>query len=220
MARYDQNGVSDSKLAELLSGYKRGVASRYLAATADEIDKFVGKASVHVSKKIDGQTWFAVLDGDNSFFANPRGRVIAGDHPLVDELREHAKAVDTLQVIAGELYALSDSGRSRCGDIAAALGGANKADAARMRFAAFDVCTFENGPAAGATDEALQPPVVRFESPTAGRSSESGVGCCAASEALALTVVVTRQGKRGAIASISTTSSAFCQVFEKRASSH
>lgn len=133
-----EGSVTDSDLASLFLNYKRGVASRYIAATSTEIDDLVPRGDLHVSKKVDGQIWYAVLEKDDAFLASPKGKVISGDHPLVVELKTHAKSVESRVVVAGELYAVGDNDRIRCGDIANAMGGGAKAQVERMRFAAFD----------------------------------------------------------------------------------
>ncbi len=133
-----EGSVTDADLAALFLNYKRGVASRYIAATSQEIEDLVPRGELHVSKKIDGQIWYAVLEGGEAFLASPRGKVISGDHPVVSELAQAAKSVEGRVVIAGELYAETDTGRIRCGDVAHAMGGGKKAQVERMRFAAFD----------------------------------------------------------------------------------
>ncbi|MCP4444934.1 MAG: hypothetical protein GY811_06255 [Myxococcales bacterium] len=133
-----EGSVTDADLAALLLNYKRGVASRYIAATSQEIEDLTPSGELHVSKKVDGQIWYAVLDADEAFLASPKGKVISGAHPVVDELRKHARGLAGPVVIPGELYAVGDNDRIRCGDIANAMGGGNKAQVARMRFTAFD----------------------------------------------------------------------------------
>lgn len=133
-----EGSVTDADLAALLLNYKRGVASRYIAATSTEIEDLVPRGELHVSKKIDGQIWYAVLEAGDAFLASPKGKVISGDHPIIAELKKHAKKVVGRIVIPGELFAVGDNDRIRCGDIANAMGGGKKAQVARMRFAAFD----------------------------------------------------------------------------------
>ncbi len=142
-----EGSVVDRELADLFINYKKTVASRYMAATADEIEVLISRKEYHVSKKVDGQMWFAVLDGEEAFFASPKGKVISGDHPLVNELKTLSKAATGRKVVAGELYAEGKRERSRCGDIASALGGGAVADVDRMRFCAFDLCTTSDSPA-------------------------------------------------------------------------
>ncbi len=133
-----EGSVTDADLAALLLNYKRGVASRYIAATSQEIEDLIPRGELHVSKKIDGQIWYAVLEKGEAFLASPKGKVISGAHPVIEELEKHANDVAGRVVIPGELYAVGDNDRIRCGDVANAMGGGKKAQVARMRFAAFD----------------------------------------------------------------------------------
>tara|TARA_R110002096_G_scaffold434832_1_gene658050 strand:+ start:30362 stop:31843 length:1482 start_codon:yes stop_codon:yes gene_type:complete len=152
-----EGSVTDADLAALLLNYKRGVASRYIAATAQEIEDLVPRGELHVSKKVDGQIWYAVLDAGEAFLASPKGKVISGAHPVVDELKKHAKDVKGRLVIPGELYAVGDNDRIRCGDIANAMGGGKKAQVARMRFAAFDYIAELKEDSEEASDAAQDP---------------------------------------------------------------
>jgi hypothetical protein len=135
--------LTDPALAEAISRYKRGIASRYEALMPDELDQ-PGKLPVgggyYVSPKIDGEQWCLVLDEGEAFFANPNGRVLAGDIPILVEARTLASRVVGTTVIAGELYATRDSGRSRHGDLAAALGtDGSGVGVERVQFSPFDV---------------------------------------------------------------------------------
>ena len=132
--------VIDSALATAISRYKRGVASRYTALVPDEVSTRLPPGPYHVSPKIDGEQWCLVLDEGDAFFANPNGRVLAGDIPVLAEARALAPRAIGTTVVAGELYATRDSGRSRHGDLAAALGtDTSGAGADRVGFYAFDV---------------------------------------------------------------------------------
>ena len=133
-----EGSVSDPDLAALFLNYKRGVASRYIAATFSEINDLTPSGELHVSQKVDGQIWYAVMGEGDSFLASPKGKVISGAHPVIDELNAHAKSLSKRTVVAGELYAVGSKDRVRCGDIAHAMGGGKKAQVERMRFAAFD----------------------------------------------------------------------------------
>lgn len=152
-----EGSVTDTDLAGLLLNYKRGVASRYIAATSQEIEDLVPRGELHVSKKIDGQIWYAVLEQGEAFLASPKGKVISGAHPVVDELKKHAKDVTSRVVIPGELYAVGDNERIRCGDIANAMGGGKKAQVTRMRFAAFDYIAEPKEDSEEATDSENDP---------------------------------------------------------------
>lgn len=143
--------VSDTVLASTLAGYKRGLASRYTSLREDELEKWLGNGPFLVSRKIDGELWFLVVDGQQSFLASPNGRVIAGELPLLAEAVAVAERAHGRTVIAGELYAHHvGEGRVRVGDLAEAMGGGAAASVDRLRFAAFDLL-------AGGTAEAPSP---------------------------------------------------------------
>ncbi|MEM9460433.1 MAG: hypothetical protein AAGF11_40065 [Myxococcota bacterium] len=132
--------VTDSALATAISRYKRGVASRYTALVPDEVGSRLPPGPYFVSPKIDGEQWCLVLDDGDAFFANPNGRVLAGDIPVLAEARKLAERAVGTTVVAGELYATRDSGRSRHGDLAAALSTDTSASGVdRVGFQAFDV---------------------------------------------------------------------------------
>lgn len=132
--------LTDPELATAISRYKRGVASRYTALVPEEVGSKLPPGPYQVSPKIDGEQWCLVLDDGDAFFANPNGRVLAGDIPVLAEARTLASRAVGTTVIAGELYASRDSGRSRHGDLASALGtDASEAGAQRVGFFGFDV---------------------------------------------------------------------------------
>lgn len=133
--------LKDAALADAISRYKRGIASRYDALLPDELDQLGAIAGgYYVSPKIDGEQWCLVLDEGEAFFANPNGRVLAGDIPVIVEARKLASRTAGITVIAGELYATRESGRSRHGDLAAALGTDGKSTGVdRVRFSPFDI---------------------------------------------------------------------------------
>lgn len=130
--------LTDTELATMLRGYKRGVASRYRALVKDELLTSLPPGPLQISPKVDGELWFMVLDGGDAFLAAPSGRVVSGDVPVLEEARASASRAHTRSIIAGELYAAKSSGRPRVGDLANAMGGEDKAAVERMAFVAFD----------------------------------------------------------------------------------
>ncbi|MEX1368954.1 MAG: hypothetical protein AB1Z98_37860 [Nannocystaceae bacterium] len=132
--------VTDPELAAAISRYKRGVASRYEALVPEDVEGRLPPGPYLVSPKIDGEQWCLVLEDGEAFLANPNGRVLAGDLPVLVEARTLAARTVGITVVAGELFATREHGRSRHGDLAAALGsGGDGDDTDRVRFAAFDV---------------------------------------------------------------------------------
>ncbi|MFC1609514.1 hypothetical protein ACFL6C_01020 [Myxococcota bacterium] len=130
--------LTDKELSQMVSGYKRGVASRYRALVPDEIDVLPG-GKLLVSPKIDGEQWCLVMDAKECFLANPRGRVLSGKIPVLDEAKKCISRIKGRTVVAGELYAMKGGRRPRHGDLAASLAGEAKANVDRVRFAAFDL---------------------------------------------------------------------------------
>lgn len=130
--------VTDSELALAISRYKRGVASRYTAIVPEEVEQSLPPGKFLVSPKIDGEQWCLVLDEGEAFFANPNGRVLAGDIPVLAEAKKLAERAVGTTVVAGELFATRERGRSRHGDLAAALGSESDGSG-RVCFQAFDV---------------------------------------------------------------------------------
>ena len=134
--------LQDSELHSQLIRYRRGVASAYSSVSPDDIGKnFSSGGSFHISPKVDGELWFLVLDGKEPFLASPRGAVIQGDIPLLEEAKTASKLIKDRTVIAGELFAAAKSGddRPRVSDVASALGGGAKAPVDRLGFMAFDL---------------------------------------------------------------------------------
>jgi hypothetical protein len=131
--------VTDKELATAIRRYKRGVASRYSALIPDEIDARLPPGPYLVSPKVDGEQWCLVFEDGDVFLANPAGRVLSGDIPVLAEARKMVGRVEGTTVIAGELFAARKEGRSRHGDLANALSGDDKAQVDRVGFMAFDL---------------------------------------------------------------------------------
>lgn len=131
--------VTNVELANAIRRYKRGIASRYTALVPDELEARLPPGPYLVSPKVDGEQWCLVFENDDVFLANPAGRVLSGDLPLLDEARKLLSRVDGTTVIAGELFAARKEGRSRHGDLASALSGDTKAPVERVAFMAFDL---------------------------------------------------------------------------------
>ncbi len=131
--------VTDPELAGAIRRYKRGIASRYTALVPDEIDAKLPPGPYLVSPKIDGEQWCLVFEDGEVFLANPAGRVLSGDLPLLAEARTMIGRTEGITVIAGELFAARKDGRSRHGDLANALSGDEKAPVDRVGFMAFDL---------------------------------------------------------------------------------
>ena len=133
------NSVTSKDLATAIRRYKRGIASRYAALIPDEIQARLPPGPYLVSPKVDGEQWCLVFEDGDVFLANPAGRVLSGDIPVLAEARKMMDRVQGTTVIAGELFAARKEGRSRHGDLANALSGDEKAQVDRVGFMAFDL---------------------------------------------------------------------------------
>ncbi|MCA9535011.1 MAG: ATP-dependent DNA ligase [Myxococcales bacterium] len=125
----------DEELSALVANYKRNIASRYRSLTPEE-PELIPTGPLFASPKLDGELWFLVRRGSDLILVNPRGRVMAGDLPLLVEARATLAKTDEDLVLAGELFAARKAGRPRVGDVAAAVSD-NAPE--RLGFAAFDV---------------------------------------------------------------------------------
>lgn len=128
-------GSVDAELGALLARYKRNVASRYRALAPNEISSLINQRML-VSPKIDGETWFLIIEGTTVALASPRGRVISGPIPVLEEARRVASRISGGRAVyAGELFALRKGGRPRHGDLASAVA---RGEVERIGFTAFD----------------------------------------------------------------------------------
>jgi len=126
--------LNDPELIDFLAAYRRKVAGNYRPLLLDDLGS-LPSSGLLVSSKIDGELWFLVSSQKTVFLTNTRGRVIFGDIPILTQ----AKKLPENTIIAGELYAQVDGRRSRVGDLAALLAGAEKADVNKLSFGAFDL---------------------------------------------------------------------------------
>lgn len=125
--------LDNPDLIDCLVGYKRRVAGNYRPLTPEEI-KLLPASNYLVSEKIDGELWFLVLDGKNSFLTNPSGKVIHGSLPILEEATSLPKG----DILVGELYAMGPLERPRVGDLSSVLSEAGQTRCTDLRFAAFD----------------------------------------------------------------------------------
>lgn len=142
--------MSDTRLEDLATRYKKGVASRYRAIGPGEIGS-IPRGRCFASPKIDGELWFAELaDGRATLFTRNDRRI--ANSPAVTALTAAAGRARARMVIAGELHARDGSPRPRVGDVAMALA-AGKHE--RLAFRAFDVVEFGDGPPPVAYEDRL-----------------------------------------------------------------
>jgi len=133
---FSAGSAGDPRIAEIVSSYKRDIASAYISVSHDAIRQSIPSGRHIVSTKVDGEQWFLLKDDDGSFLISPNGKAITGI-----EVTEVAGRI--LQgwsgLLAGELYAAVDTGRPRVYDLHSLLCGGADAETSRMRFAAFDL---------------------------------------------------------------------------------
>ena len=121
---------NDTALKPLLDMYRQVVAQRYTPCGPTDVERLLGAAPFHVSRKVDGELWFIRVHEGTCQLIAANGRTAEGDAPVAT-----AQVVPDGTVLAGELYVPNDGKRERVGDVAAALA----ADSADLAFAAFDV---------------------------------------------------------------------------------
>jgi hypothetical protein len=132
--------MTDTRLDELATRYKKGIASRYRAIEPGEIST-IPRGRCFASPKIDGELWFAELEDGRATLFTRNGRRIA-DSPAVTALTAAAARAKARIVIAGELHARDGSPRPRVGDVATALADGKHE---RLAFRAFDVVELDDG---------------------------------------------------------------------------
>ena len=126
----------DAAVAARIAAYKRDVAGAYGGVSPGDLETSLPPGPCEVSTKVDGETWFLHRSADETTLVSPAGKAITGV-PLTDEA--DALLAGWSGLLAGELYAVRDGGRPRVFDLHAALGGGERAQADRLRFAAFDL---------------------------------------------------------------------------------
>ncbi len=133
---YPADSLRDPELAAVLASYKQNVAGAYTSMAPDSIASTVPAGTHTVSTKVDGEQWFLCKDADGALLVSPNGKVIAGV-PVTEEADSVLSGWNG--VLAGELYATVDTGRTRVFDLHSAMGGGASAQVERLRFAAFDI---------------------------------------------------------------------------------
>jgi len=131
--------VEDKDLSGNLRSYKARVAGSYRAALPEEISSEFKTGKYWVSPKVDGELWFLILGDGSPWLASPKGKVISGKIPLLEEAASASSKVEGRTVVAGELFAAVKSGKPRVGDLKSAMGGQKKAEVERLGFSAFDL---------------------------------------------------------------------------------
>lgn len=131
--------LNDSELNDVLLAYKRKVAGNYRPLLLDDFNS-LPKNNLLVSTKIDGELCFLVSISKIVFLANAGGKVIFGDLPVLEEVKD----IPDDTIIAGELYVKNDDRRPRVGDLPHLLAEKNNGDPKKLCFAAFDLLKISN----------------------------------------------------------------------------
>lgn len=135
----ENNGIGSPEVLSKLLGYRKTVIAGYKSLLVDEISSDLTPGEMHISPKIDGELWFMIIEDGEVALSNTRGRLIAGDIPLLNEIRQVSHKFLSRVILVGELFVASKEGRARVSDLASALGGGAKAEVEKLGFAAFDI---------------------------------------------------------------------------------
>lgn len=122
---------SNADLKPILEMYRQVVAQRYTPCAPTDLSRLLAAPPFFVSRKIDGELWFLVVNGDLVQLVAANGRVATGDCPIIAA----AQTLPPGTVLAGELHVARDGTRERVGDVRAALGSGG----GDLAFAVFDL---------------------------------------------------------------------------------
>src|SRR5210317_2176164 len=128
--------------SQFIKGYKNNIASQYVFYELDKIDQVLDQ-EYYCSKKIDGQTFFLVMENNNiKIFSSS---LIDYSEQLTHIIQAvQSKKINENIIFVGELYD-SKKERERNGDVKVGL--ANKKLAASLSLALFDI-VYEETPSA------------------------------------------------------------------------
>ena len=126
--------LDNAELVDILAAYRRRIAGNYRVLPSEDINK-LPDGRMWLSSKLDGELWFLISWGEEVFLANPRGAVIYGKIPILDQ----ARAIPDRTIIAGELHAIVEGRRARVGDLATMMVAGKNAETDKVCFSAFDI---------------------------------------------------------------------------------
>jgi|TARA_B110000027_G_scaffold123646_1_gene139575 hypothetical protein len=135
----ENDGIAAPEVLSKLKGYRKTVVAGYRPLLLDEIGSNLTSGEMYISPKIDGELWFMIIEDDEVVLSNTRGKLIAGDIPLISEVSQISKRFKGRVILVGELFVASKKSRPRVSDLASALGGGAKAEVEKLGFAAFDI---------------------------------------------------------------------------------
>jgi ATP-dependent DNA ligase len=127
--------------SELAINYKKHVSNSFIPIVIDDIDTRLSGTSFFVSRKYDGELAVITVDGKESAAFNSSGGKLPGLEIIANFAASCAKAGIKQAAVAAELYADESQGRTRVGDVRAALN--DKAKAKNLRIAPFDIISID-----------------------------------------------------------------------------
>ena len=100
----ENDGISAPEVLSMLRGYRKTVVAGYRPLLLDEMSSNLTSGEMHVSPKIDGELWFLIIENDEVVLSNTRGKLIAGDIPLLSEVSKISSRFTGRSILAGELF--------------------------------------------------------------------------------------------------------------------
>lgn len=137
----------DGSLLPRVQEYRRQSSARMYPLDRDDIRRKIPKANYHVSRKVDGEFTVLIWSNGDVCTLNPGGTVRYGLPFEEEAARLLSKAKVKQAMIAGELYVNRQDRRPRVHDvITVARQPEIREDLNQLRFAAFDVVSWEGQP--------------------------------------------------------------------------
>ena len=128
----------EQKYIQTAIDYKKNVAGKFVLVEGAKLKQRIDGQRFAVTRKIDGHMQVVFFVDGQVFMLNASGKERASDLKCLDAFAEAVKAAGLKQaIIAAELYLPRDGGRSRCGDVQAALADDAKRD--QLALAPFDI---------------------------------------------------------------------------------
>jgi hypothetical protein len=140
------DAIADPSLHPAVQDYRRRLSAQMIPLERDDIEKKIPKSDCFVSRKIDGEFTVLVFRDGAIFTINPGGAVRVG-MPWLAETRALLERAGAREAqIAGELYVQSvTADRPRVHDVVSvARNPQSQEELNRLRFAAFDVISWNN----------------------------------------------------------------------------
>lgn len=139
--------LADTQLLMRVQDYRRNAAGRLYPIEGKEITEKISATEMHVSRKVDGEFTVLIFRDNEAFTLNPGGTVRVGI-PFLDEAAKLlSKAGVKEAMVAGELYLDRGDRRPRVQDVVSSVGRPSEVkELEQLRFAAFDLISYNNGP--------------------------------------------------------------------------